>query len=340
MDSYIIRNTKGIYSVYYENNCIHQKKRTDTGWSDSKTIAVNTGKNFSLLRSPDGEPIVLYCDNNGNLMLSGDDNPHKMVLRNTSEIKTILHIDGIITENTIKLFYNKDYLNESFLTEQHRREDGSWSNPVVLDSYIQDNNMTKIICLNNNYIIFYSKKVPEQQIGYREIGLNYISEFKLLYSTGYKICDYSLAVTEEEIHIAAIISTCRTSKLVYVKKNSGGISTPRILFEGSVKLCHISIQNNKLIIIFNTSRGNQQVTSFDMGASFKRTEPISQFAFNKSVFADYTRQIPDNFVASELITDPALPFKVKMCPFIKDFEDNEVERLKKEIERLKKVAKI
>ena len=340
MGSYIIRNTDSIYSVYHENNCIYQRKRTDTGWSDPKTLAVNTGKSFSLLRSPEGKPIVIYCDKGGNLMLAGDDNPHKMVLRNTSEIKTMLHIDGIMKDNTIRLFYNKDYINESYLTEQHRREDGSWSNPLVLDSYIQDNNMTKIICLNGNYIIFYSKKVPEQQIGYREIGLNYISEFKLLYSTGYKICDYSLAVTEEEIHIAAVINTCRTSKLVYVKKNSGGISKAMILYEGPVKLCHISIQNNKLIIIFSTSRGNQQVTSFDMGASFKRTEPSAQFAFSKSVFAVYTRQIPDTFVATELMTDPVFPFKVKMCPFIPDNDENEVERLKKEIEHLKKVAKI
>lgn len=340
MDSYIVRNSDGIYSVYYENNCIYQKKRTETGWSEPKTIAVNTGKNFSLLRSIEGEPVVIYCDKAGNLMVAGNNNPHKMVLRNTSEIRTMLHIDGIINDNTIRLFYNKDYINESCLTEQHRRGDGSWSNPLILDNYIQDNNLTKLICLNGNYIIFYSKKVPEQQIGYREISLNYISEFKLLYSTGYKISDYSLAVTDDEIHFAAIINTFRTSKLIYAKKNSSGISKARILYEGPVKLCHISIQNNKLIIIFSTSRGNHQVTSFDMGASFKRTEPLSQFPFSKSWFADYTRQIPDNFVASELITDPVFPFKIKMCPFITDDDENEINKLKKEIERLKKVAKI
>ncbi|MDO4300695.1 MAG: hypothetical protein Q4D26_04795 [Clostridia bacterium] len=337
MNSYIIKNHEGIYSVYGENNCIYEREWTDCKWGKAKTIAINTKGSFSLMRNNKGEPLILYRDKDGNLMLANRDKPHKMVLRNNSEPKTILHIDGIIRDNTIRLFYNRDYLNESYLTEQHRRDDGSWSNPITLDSYIPDDKMTRLVSLGSNYILFYSKKVPEQQIGYREISPFGIREFKMLYATGYKIQDYSLAVTEEEIHLTAVISTARTSKLIYLKKDNSGISKAKILFEGGVKGCHISIENSKIIILINTAKGNCRFTSYDMGISFKRMENADQFVFNKSVFADYTRQIADNFVASELLTDCSFPYEVRLCPIIPCNNENEVEKLKKEIERLKKL---
>lgn len=339
MNSYIIRNDESIYAIYCENNCIRQRKRIDSKWSKAETIATNVGGSFSLMHSNSKEPIILYQDNKGNLMLTNNDNPHKMVLRNTSEIKTLLHINGIVSDNTIRIFYNKDYINESYLTEQHRRDDGSWSKPFALDNYVSDENMTKLIRLENNYILFYSKKVPEQQIGYREISPYSIGDFKMLYATGYKILDYSLAVTSEEIHIAIVTGTNRNNKLLYIKKDKNGISKAKTIYDGFVKNCHISILNSKIIIIFNTITGNSRITSYDMGNSFRRIEGIEHFTFNKTIFADYTRQIADNFVATELLSDINFPYDAKYCPFINN-SDNEVEKLKKEIERLKNIAKM
>lgn len=338
MNSYIIRNNENIYALYSENNCVRLRKREDNKWGSAKTIAIDVRGSFSLMRSS-SEPVILYQDNKGDLMLASEDKPHKTVLRNTSEAKSILHIDGIINDDTIRLFYNRDFLTESYLTEQHRRYDGSWSKPAALDSYVAEDNLTKLISLENNYILFYSKKVPEQQIGYREIGPYAIGDFKMLYATGYKIIDYSLAVTAEEIHIAAVIGTNRNNKLIYVKKGSQGISTTKTLYDGFVKGCHISIENSKIIILFSTITGNNRITSYDMGNTFRRIEGIEQFEFYKTTFVDYRRQIADSFVATELIADINLPYEPKFCPFISNTE-NEVERLKKEIERLKKVAKI
>ncbi len=335
MNSYIIRSNENIFSVYNENNCIYQRERTASGWGEPNIIASNIGKSFSLIHSTTGEPLILCQDKAGNLILAGSGKPHKTVLRNTSGIIKNPHIYGYINSSTMRIFYNRDYIKDSCLTEQHRREDGSWSSPAVIDCCISEEKMTKLINIEKNYILFYLKKVPEQQIGYREIGTHTIGEFKLLYSTGYKISDYSLAVTEEEIHMAAVINTNRLSRLIYVKKNSNGISKAIMLYEGLINLCHISIQSSKITIFFSTHKGNSKVTSFDMGASFKRIEAAQPFSFTKSVFVDYTKQIPDNFVACELLTDTVYPYNVKMCPFITETSENEIERLKKEIERLR-----
>ena len=161
----------------------------------------------------------------------------------------------------------------------------------------------------------------------------------MLYATGYKILDYSLAVTSEEIHIAVVTGTNRNNKLIYIKKDKNGISKAKTIYDGFVKNCHISIINSKIIIIFNTISGNSRIASYDMGNSFRRIEGIEHFTFNKTIFADYTRQIADNFVATELLSDVNFPYDAKYCPFINN-SDNEVEKLKKEIERLKNIAKI
>lgn len=315
MNNYIIKNNENIYSVYSENNCIYQRELTDTGWNNAQKIATDTKGEFALIRSAKNSPVVIYTDKKGDIILSSVDFPPKMVLRNTSHIKTKFHIEGIMKNNTLKLFYGKDYMKESYITEQHRREDGSWSSPVIVDSCTDYRNMTKIICLKDNYILFYSKKVPEQQIGYREIGPS-LSEFKLLYSTGYRISDYSLAVTEEEIHIAIVIHTPLVNKLVYTKKTNTGLSKARVLYEGHIGICSIRIHNNKIYIIFSTSSGNREIVSSDMGESFKRIMPSYNKSFSKAVFANYTEQVPDVFVASELITDNISPYNVKLCPFI------------------------
>lgn len=338
MKSYIVRNNDGIYAIYNEKSTIRIRKRNDNMWSEAKIIAKSTRGSFSLMKCPDGEPVIIYQDSKGNLMLASGNNPHKMVLRNTSEAYFPLHIHGILKENSIQLFYNRDFINESYITEQHRREDGSWSKATPIDKYISESNMSKLVNIEDNYILFYSKNVPEQQIGYREIGKYSIGEFKMLYATGYKILDYSLALTVDEIHLCAVVFTSRSNRLIYIKKDSNGISKVKNLYDGFVKNCHIAIENSKVIITFTTISGNSRITSYDMGNTFRRIESIEQFQFNKTIFTDYTKQVADDFVATELITDVNFPYEVRYCPFINN-TFNEVEKLKKEVERLKKVAK-
>ncbi len=338
MESCIIRNNEAIYAIYKEKSTIRIRKRNEDKWNEAIITAKNTIGGFSVMGSPDGEPAILYQDSKGNLMAARGDRPHRMVLRNTSENASPLHIRGILRENTIQLFYNRDYISESYITEQHRREDGSWSKAIPLDKYISNGNLTKLVCMGDNYILFYSKNVPEQQIGYREIGRYSIGEFKMLYSTGYKILDYSIALTCDEIHFCAVVLTNRGNRLIYIKKDGNGISKAKILYEGFAKGCHISIENSKIVIVFSTISGNNRIMSYDMGNTFRRTESIEQFVFNKTLFYDYIKQSSDNFVASELITDVNFPYEVRYCPFINN-SFNEVEKLKREIERLKRVAK-
>lgn len=338
MESYIIRNNEEIYVIYRDKGTIRIRKRLEDKWGEAKIIANATKGSFSLMSNPEGVPIVIYQDSMGNIMLADRDKPHKMVLRNTNTAPMALHITGIIRNGSIQLFYNRDFIGESYITEQHRREDGSWSKAAAVDKYISDRGLTKLINIGNNYVLFYSKKVPEQQIGYREISRYGTGNFKMLYSTGYKITDYSVAATQDEIHMCAIVATNRYSRLIYTVKNSGGISEAKTLYEGVIKNCYIYIENSKINIIFKNIGGNCKIVSDNMGKTFRRIENIEPFNFNKAPFADYTNQSADTFAASELLTDCALPYEVRHCSFISS-SLNEVERLKKEIERLKRVAK-
>lgn len=319
MQSYIVKNDEGIYALYANGGHIYQRKRIENGWEAAVTIAESVKGDFSVMRSPKGAPVILYRDGRGNVMVGCENKPHKMVLKNSSENSFPLGIYSILRERGIQLIYSKNYIKDGYLTEQHRREDGSWSKAFVFDKYVSENNMTRLVNIEDNYILFYVKNVPEQQLGYREIGRYGIDNFKMLYATGHKILDYSLAVTAEEIHLCLLVSTGRGgfNKLVYVKKDKNGISKSSVIYEGFIKGCHISIENSKIIIIFSAVRGNNRAVSYDMGNTFKRMESIESFNLGKIPFADYTPPNADGFVASELVWDMDTPFDVKYCPFIK-----------------------
>lgn len=334
MESCIIK-TDEIYSIYTQGYTLRLRKYQDNKWSDAQTIAKDIHKGFSIIHCQKGEPVILYRDNDGNIMLAEGTKPHRMVLRNTGENITPLNIEGIIKDNVIQIFYNREYIKENYLTEQHRYADGSWSRPVILDKYTANPNMTKIVAVEDNYILFYSKKVPEQQIGYREISNYSTSDYKMLYATGYKILDYSLAVTADEIHIAIVIATSRNNKLIYLNKTQSGVSKAKTLYEGLIKGCHIAIENSKITITFASLKNNCRITSYDMGNTFNRVESIENFTFNKTTLADYSRQSADRFSACELITDINYPYNVKYCPYFNNDNESEIERLKKEIDRLK-----
>lgn len=338
METCIIKN-KDIYAIYLSHNAIIQRKFVNEKWSEPMTIAQTTEKSFSIIHSKNGDPIILYGDKDKNLMLAEGKKPHRMVLRNNDHNPIPINMEGMIKDNIIRLFYNKEYIKESYLTEQHRYDDGSWSRPVILDKYTTTANMTKLVAVNNNYILFYSKKVPEQQIGYREIGTYQTGDYKMLYATGYKILDYSIALTEDEIHLCILIATNRLNKLVYIKKDCNGLSKARTIYEGIIKGCHIAIINSKILITFNTIKGNMKIASYDMGITFNRVERIDNFVFNKVAFIDYNRQSPDVFCATELLNDVCCPYNIRFCPFVSNENQEEIERLKKEIERLKHLRK-
>lgn len=334
----IVKKEKEINAIYCEKGSIFIRRLEEGLWCEAEEIACNVRGGFTLMRDAYSEPIVLYQNKKGALVMSGSTMKEVSVLESTGEINRNVNIELIRTGEGLRLIYDRVYMNQSFITEQHRGNNMTWSAPEEIDSY-EDSAMPRLINVENNNLIFYIKKVPEYQLGYREIYGGGISDFKMLYTTGYKIKDYSLAVTCDEIYISVVIVAGRTNRLVYIKKDMRGISRPVVLSDGIINSCQLAVVHSKPTIAFSTPKGNNILSSYDGGGSFKRVGKSELFPFNKIAFIDYTRQSTDSFVATELVNCSYIPYDIKYCPYIAentDSRENEIERLKKEIERLKK----
>lgn len=305
MEGFLIKNSKGIYTIYNERSVLKEKCVSNKSQSEVTVISEGVKKALSTVMGTEKEIIVLCQDNNSNIMVAQKDKPQRIVLRNNSNGVLPLNMQAIQWNNTLELFYTKDFGSEGVITQQHRREDGSWSTPTAIDRYINTKGFTKLVSVKGGYILIYTRNAPEQQIGYREICSNSTGIFKLLYATGYKIIDYSIAVTEDEIHLCAVVGSSRSNKLIYTKKDINGITKEKKIYEGFVKGCCIYLEKSKINIVYSTLSGVIKLTSFDMGTTFKKSEKLNITNFNKIPYIDYTDS--ESYRATEVIGDCSIP---------------------------------
>ena len=313
MISCVIRYPKEICSVYCEKGGIFIRRLIDGVWGRADMIACGTKGEFSVVRDPSGVTAVLYRNRRGSIMLSGCDMRERLIADASDKN---MNIAMIRNGNNLRLIYDRDYTDMHCIAEQHRSSD-EWSHPCIIDSH-EGGKSARLISLENNNIIFYIKRVPERQLGYREISANGIGSFKMVFATGYGIKDYSLALTAEELHICIVISAGRINRLVYVKRDMYGISKPLVIGEGVIHGCQMSLCRSKPTVIFSTPNGNNIISSYDNGYSFKTVSKGEFFKFGKIPLIDFTRRYADGFSATELVNCSDVPYDIKYCPFIKD----------------------
>ena len=182
----------------------------------------------------------------------------------------------------------------------------------------------------NNKVIFYQKRMPEIQFGYREINEN-ISNFKMVYATGYYITDYSYVITEDSIHFVFLLSGIYGSKIVYVRKESNKVSKAKTIVENTLaRDCIIAIIQNKVCIWWRTARKLYSTVSYDMGESFKQQGVYKgKFETNsvKAVLVEKNQQVPSD-----------KPYIIELLPVDNIVQTQNIAE-QEEIERLRKKVK-
>ncbi len=317
MISCVIRKTDELYFIYREKGDIYSRRMYKGVWGREETVACNVRGGFSVVREPFCAPAVIYVSKGGKVMLSGVNMRERCILENAGEMNGSIYAEMMKMGESIRIIYCKEYNSSRIITEQHRNSDRSWSYPCVVD-ICGGNDIPRLISVEENCVLFCIKKVPENQLGYREIHGGGIGSFKMVYATGYGIKDYSLALTKDELHICAVISAGRLNRLVYIRKDRRGISKPLVICEGIINGCQISLCRSKPTVVFSTPKGNNILSSYDNGYSFKRVPGGKIFCFNKIPLIDYTAQYSDGFSASELVSRSDMPYDIEYCPFIRE----------------------
>lgn len=297
MDSYIIRNeTGGCRAIYYRDGNIYFRERTDDTWTFPETIGTEAKPDFTIALSR--ENMAVYQSLRGGICIGAPGHKPRTLIKSGESRR--LEIYYINHGGYSRLIYNSPGDISDLITEQHISEDKTWSSGIAIDSYIPSS--ARLIDMGNgNCIMLYIKKVPEYQLGYREISPASTGRFKMLYASGYRISDYSAAVTEEAVHVCLIISGRRANRVLYIRKDSAGISVPLSLWEGPADFCVTGIIQNKLCIWWKTPVGVFKAISYNMGMGFKKAERCNELAdCRKAGFINMTND-PDSMVFSDMI---------------------------------------
>lgn len=297
MDSYIIRDrSDSLKAIYYRDGNIYYRERIDDAWAYPEVIGREARADFTITAGE--ELMAVYQTVNGDICVGAKEHNPRVLIKGGKERRLTIYC--IRRGEYCRLIYNAPGDMSELMTEQHMKQDKSWSSAIAIDSYIPHS--ARLIDMGGgNCIMLYIKKAPEYQLGYREISPSSTGRFKMLYATDRRISDYSAAVTDDAVHIALAISDRRADRVLYIRKDSSGISAPISLWEGRTDFCVTGIIQNKLYVWWKTSVGVFRAVSYNMGAGFKRSERCSDLNDCRKIGFINMNNDPDSIVFSDMI---------------------------------------
>lgn len=326
-NNYIIytKDNKLVCFYYTEDFKIYCKTYENNKWSKGSTVISGVREYYTINMSENGE-LYLFCQNTkGHIMLcrnNGLEWSQSTILENkVQKIQNIL-FNSIITNNGLSIVYNVPIIDEKahFLTAQSLNNNGKWLESTRIDkiSALPNTIFQTQTIKSNHIIVFYQKRTPETNLGYREITPNKIGAFNVFHTTNYQIIDHSFLTTNKAIHFLYIVKGMFSNQIFYRKKESNVFDNPIVLSEGQ-KLgnCCLSIIHNKIYASWTYGSQLYQCTSDDYGNSFTRpTKYKRKFCLNpqKAVYLSYKGMTEDNFVIRELYVDSTNPSDIQLIP--------------------------
>ena len=304
LSHYIIKKKSGIMNIFYENECIRYKN-----WgSDEKELICGVSPYFTVNIDDRGR-LMIFCQNmQGDIILCTESSGQwkdVTILENSRSERQKMIFYCITGGGSMSLIYNIPA--DNIIMRQNLGKNGIWEAPEKLDDiYDGGSEIFKVRVINGYHVLlFYRKKTPDLQIGYKEITKNKSSGFNVIYSTGYNISDSSYITDGENIHFLYIVKSMFFNQVVYRRKDGKGLSGSMVLFEGQgVRDCIVQIINGKLYCCFICSGRLLYRVSENNGSSFEKTKgyekPVSS-AISKVEFICEGNN--NKFICSEVYTN-------------------------------------
>lgn len=326
---YIVRlKNQILICIYYiENKGIIKRQHTSNGWSEEEILVGFNITNFTISIDEESK-IYIFCQNkNGDLMLiynKMDGWITKLILKNNSQEVYNIKMTGMFNKQQISLMYNikAEKENEHYIVKQNLREGGTWVQGEKIDKAFDFNNrMYSLQMLQKNHgVIFYHRRVIENEVGFREITFNKFGKWNLILKTGQQILDTSFLTTKEEIHCVYIIKNIRSSQLIYKKKTEAEFSNPLILWDAPrLDNCMIFIIKEVIYVTYINTSNVYIITSEDNGKNFTRPQRYKKKITPHLVKAKYISSFytnEKNYCIRDLYVDLEKPWDIQIIPDI------------------------
>ncbi len=334
MSCYIIKNKDCLTAYYYKDCKIYKIVYENGKWGDAYVIAHNAREDFSPGWGKGN--MLVYQHIKGDICMIYEGRKPRVILENKGENCPNIVINAIFNSR-LRLIYNTPVdKRKNYIVTQLQREDKEWSNPEKIDEFTSYFRIGELD--EDRHILLYGRKVPEFQFGYREISSIGVGAFKMVYSTGYNVTDFSYLITEYALHFVFVYSTGFMQRLVYVKKDSEGLSSPQTIYEGlNIKNCLVGVSDNRLCVWWVSNRCLNIRASQNMGESFGKPNIIRGVNTNeliKGVFIDKTHSC---YIFNEVYTDRLKPFSPYFADYNGKSKNKDIEIIMDEIDKIKKI---
>lgn len=331
-NNYIVRTKyKTLMSFYYTTDGgIYCKIYEDESWGKSKLIIANVREYYSVCMAENGT-IYLFCQNmQGDIILCKNEEnkwTQNIILKNRQGSAQNIIFNAMITDTGMSLVYNVPIKNEKlhYLTMQTLSDKGKWQEANRIDKIdsLPDSIFQFQPIRKNHSILFYQKRMPETNIGYREITPEKAGVFNSVHTTGYQLVDYSFLTTNNNIHFLYIIKSMFSSQIIYRRKEDYGFTNPVIIWEGQkLSNCNLCIINDDIYVSWIFNAQLYYCISHNKGDSFERPVKYKKrlsFSPKKAIYLSYDKMNENDFVCRELFVDN---LNVPEILFLPDFCSN------------------
>lgn len=299
-NNYVIKNKNDeLISFYYgENRTIYCERLNENNYRskicvadsviDTFTVSINNIDDIHIIcQNTAGE--VMLCESNGGTF------KNRTIFKNKNSLAENVKFYPIFKNTNMSLIYNTPLREQSdnFITIRTLIGNENWTNSENIDTFsgVYPNLFSLYNINNDDFVLSYCKNARDTQLGFKQIKNTEISDFMVVHRTGYQIVDYSLVEHNGTIHFVYIIKSLFSSQVIYRKKDSLGISSPLLIFEGQkIKNCVISVINSTLYCKFLIGNFLYYSQSEDNGVTFGQV-------------SKYKRTLSSNIVKATFITN-------------------------------------
>ena len=301
-----LKTKNGFHLFYYEHGRILCRHYAEEMWSKPEKITESTSPFFSLCQYHE-KAHLLYSNADGQLFMASSNDlnqwEHSPI---TADIKSGGNTKFFLlpTEDAFHLVYHQPTEStgvDALVYTVFRN--GKWEKPYQIDRFLPMQKTPFLARrLQKNHIILYYR-TGRNVLSAREMLLEPYTMGSLtpLIQTPSPVFDLSIINDDEKIHLLYIVRGMFRTQVVYQYKHSSAISTPRIIWEDNgCDSCILSLENDKVILLWTVNGQPMRCMSENGGASFGAAEK-------------YTDTFPAKPMKAELIGAEAPLYNCAEC---------------------------
>ena len=320
--NYIVAAKDGLYCFYYRDGGVWFCEFKDGAWSKSLEVVSKARMDFSVNLVDDSGPLLIWQDDDGNLKKGRYCNDSVAAETLVSGKGQLGQYRAMPAEGGMNLVYSMPVSGDvHMLMSQFVSANGAWGAIRRVDNIaaMAGGPFRLVPIAGKHFLAFYHNSGFESRLGYKEIYGDEVGKYNLIHSSIHNFGDCSFLATKHDLHIACIVRGVFGSRLIYKKKESGGLSPGVVVAEGQGLHSVVSymvderphllfMRNNELYCVGAEDDGYRWGFLPLEGREKARRDSAH---FSKAVYLSHNMN-KKGFLANELLVDKEKPWEVQV----------------------------